>query len=82
MPAELQLPYRCPLGHPIKTIQAVECPNPECDALTVYEPVAHGMAMERQLAEIRLYAEKLRRGFDRAMKMVGADIIDIIDGDA
>jgi hypothetical protein len=41
--------YECPNGHPVELVEMLPCNAKDCMALIAYEPVAHGMALDRQL---------------------------------
>jgi hypothetical protein len=53
--------FVCPNGHRVDRVRMINCSEPGCRASVVYEPVAHGMAL--QAALVRAHAA-LDRGHD------------------
>lgn len=68
--------YVCPNGHPVLRIRVVNCAR--CRASVIYEPQARGMAYERTLQLVQLYAEKMRRDDDATVRTSGEDLLEIL----
>jgi hypothetical protein len=52
--------YACPNGHEVakRQIIQVRCETEGCTARIAYEPIAHGLALARQLKEAREIAKR------------------------
>jgi|tagenome__1003787_1003787.scaffolds.fasta_scaffold19268048_2 hypothetical protein len=66
--------YRCPNGHRVDRIRAINCPEPGCRASVVYEPAAVAMAKAAVLRKVELLADTWMRGPNTEAQRLGASL--------
>jgi hypothetical protein len=69
--------FQCPNGHDFPRAVAVPCEH--CGAHVACEPVAAGKVYFDLAVEVRMYAERMLRDSDEAVRRCGADVIGLLD---